>query len=335
MFWWISHFYKTDIISFSNDSSNRIEKKSLKLKFESQPKLKSSLSQGLARVENVPRGLFRYGGSTTWALIRNKTEQEIRAAFPQYELRYTDPVKGSPGTGVGIKMLLNNELDFSQTSRSIKEKEYEQAQQKGFTLTEIPVAIDGIAVVVHPDIDIPGLTIDQLKKIYSGKIVNWKDLGGPNLKITPLSKQNEGGTVEFFVQNILQKEKFGNNVQKVKTTTEALRKIAENRGGIYYASAPKIVKQCSVKPLPIARVGRKFVPPYKKPLVLPSQCPRKRNELNIAAFKSDEYPMTRRLFVVVKKNGQLEEKAGMAYVNFMLTEEVQKSISDAGFVRIR
>ncbi len=324
VFWLISHFYKTDAINFSSNSNKKREKE-----------VNVSLNNGFSRVQNVPSGSFRYGGSTTWASIRNKTEQAIKISFPQYELRYTSPTNGLAGSGVGIKMLLNNELDFSQTSRSLKDKEYEKAQQKGFTLTEIPIAIDGIAVAVHPDLDIPGLTIDELKQIYSGKITNWKELGGPNLKIIPYSKLNEGGTVEFFVTNILQKERFGRNVQKVRTTTEALRKLAKNIGGIYYASAPKIVKQCAVKPLPIARDDKEFVAPYKKPLVLPYQCPKKRNQLNIAAFKSDEYPMTRRLFVVVKKNGQLEEQAGMTYVKFMLTEEGQKSITKAGFVRIR
>ena len=282
----------------------------------------------------MPSGLFHYGGSTTWAPIRAKTERAIENAFPRFNLRYTHPSKGTSDTAVGIQMLLNNQLAFSQTSRSLREEEYEQAQLRGFTLTEIPVAIDGIAVAVHPDLNILGLTIDNLKSIYSGKITNWKEFGGPDLKIIPYSKQNEGGTVEFFVKNILQKEKFGDNIQTVKTTTEALAKIAQNPGSIYYASAPKIVRQCAIKPLPIGR-DEKFVAPYKEPLIPPSQCPKKRNQLNTAAFRSDEYPMTRRLFVVVKKNGQLEEQAGIAYAEFMLTQAGQKSISEAGFVRIR
>ena len=231
-------------------------------------------------------------------------------------------------------MLLDNELAFSQTSRSLREEEYEQAQLRGFTLTEIPVAIDGIAVAVHPNLNILGLTIDNLKNIYLGKITNWKELGGPDLKIIPYSQKNEGGNVEFFANNILQKEKFGDNIQVVETTTEALGKVAQNLGGIYYASAPKIVRQCAIKPLPIGR-DDKFVAPYKEPLIPPAQCPNKRNQLNTAAFRSDEYPMTRRLFVVVKKNGQVEEQAGIAYAELMLTQVGQKSISEAGFVRIR
>ncbi|KST63060.1 PstS family phosphate ABC transporter substrate-binding protein [Mastigocoleus testarum] len=324
VFWWKSHFYNTGFVNFGKNPSSKQKQKS-----------PPSLAQKFTQVKNVPAGSFSYGGSTTWASIRNRTEQSLARVFPEYELIYINPERGSPDSAVGIEMLLNNELDFSQTSRSIKEEEHKKAEIKGFTLTEIPIAIDGIAVAVHPKMNIPGLKLDELKKIYSGEITNWKDLGGPNLKITPYSKQNEGGTVEFFLKNVLHKEKFGKNIQIVKSTTEALRRIISNRGGIYYASAPKIVTQCGVKPLPIARVGEKFVPPYKKPLVLPYECPIQRNQLNVEAFKSDEYPMTRRLFVVVKKNGQIEEEAGMAYANLMLTEEGQQLISEAGFVRIR
>lgn len=328
VFWWKAHFYNIDLSSFfdNNLSKNREQ---------NSQKPKSWGSQGLAQTSNVPSGLFRYGGSTTWAPIRVKTEPAIETAFPYFDLRYVDPSKGTPDSAVGIQMLLKNELAFSQTSRSLKEKEYEQAEVRGFTLTEIPVAIDGIAVIVHPDLNIPGLTIDNLKNIYSGRITNWKEFGGPDLKIVPYSKKNTGGTVEFFIKNVLQKEKFGKNIQGVKTTTEALRKVGHNRGGIFYASAPKVVRQCGVRPLPIRRVGEELVAPYKEPYIPPSQCPKKRNQLNITAFRSDEYPMTRRLFVVVKKNGQLEDQAGMAYAKLMLSEAGQQAISEAGFVRIR
>ncbi|MDY6899574.1 MAG: substrate-binding domain-containing protein, partial [Cyanobacteriota bacterium] len=198
-----------------------------------------------------------------------------------------------------------------------------------------PVAIDGIAIAVNPNLNIPGLTLTQLKDIYTGKITNWQQVGGENQAIVPYSKISEGGTVEFFVNNILEKEEFGQNVEQISTTTEGLRKVNQNRGGIYYASAPEVVGQCGIKPLAIGRTESTLVSPYKEPYVPPSECPQKRNQLNVDAFRSDEYPMTRRLFVVVKKNGQVDEQAGVAYANLLLAEEGQKLISKAGFVRIR
>lgn len=301
---------------------------------QSQPNLQST-DETFGSVRKVPSGLFSYGGSTTWAPIRKEADSQIKTALPKFQLRYTNPITGAPGSGVGIKMLLNNQLAFSQSSRPVKDKEYQQAQQRGFKLEEIPVAIDGIAIAVNPNLNIPGLTLAQLKDIYTGKITNWQEVGGKNLPITPYSKVSEGGTVEFFVNNVLQKEEFGKNVQEISTTTEGLREVAQNLGGIYYASAPEVVGQCAIKPLPIGRTANKLVPPYKQPYVQPSDCPQQRNQLNINAFTSDEYPMTRRLFVVVKKNGQIDEQAGVIYAKLLLTDQGQKLISEAGFVRIR
>lgn len=298
--------------------------------------IKQPQTNTLIQVANVPSGLFSYGGSTTWAPIRREVDTEIQKLWPQFQLRYTDPITDAPGSGSGIKMLLNNQLAFSQSSRAIKDEEFKHAQQRGFTLKEIPVAIDGIALAVHPNLAVRGLTIAQLKDIYTGKVTNWQQLGGPNLKITPYSRrQQEGGTVEFFDENILSGEKFGANVQFISTTTQALKEVARNPESIYYASAPEVIGQCSVKPLPLGRSTDKLVPPYQEPFVPLQECPHKRNQLNAAAFKSGEYPITRRLFVIVKQNNQNDQQAGEAYANLLLTSQGQELISKAGFVRIK
>jgi phosphate transport system substrate-binding protein len=233
-------------------------------------------------------------------------------------------------------MLLDNQLAFSQSSRPLKAQEYQQAAQRGFALKEIPVAIDGIAVAVHPSLKLGGLTLAQLKGIYTGKMTNWQQVGGPNLPIVAYSRRlEEGGTIEFFWENILEKENFGQGVQFIPTTTQALRQVAANPGGIYYASAPEVVPQCGVKPLPLERKTREWVAPYQAPLVPPAECPARRNQLNQSAFRSGEYPITRRLFVIVKENGQADEQAGMAYSNLLLTAQGQELIVRAGFVRLR
>ena len=320
VYWWLARSYGIRLGSSTNN--------------QSQANLQSG-EETFKSVKDIPSGLFSYGGSTTWAPIRKEADAAIKTALPKFQLRYTNPTTGAPGSGTGIKMLLTNQLAFSQSSRSVKDKEYQQAQQRGFKLEEIPVAIDGIAIAVNPNLNIPGLTLTQLRDIYTGIITNWQEVGGENKKIVPFSKMSEGGTVEFFVNNILEKEEFGQNVEKITTTTEGLRKVAQNKGGIYYASAPEVVGQCGIKPLPIGRTQSNLIPPYKEPYIPPSDCPQKRNQLNVDAFRSDEYPMTRRLFVVVKRNDRIDEEAGVAYANLLLTDEGQKLMSKAGFVRIR
>jgi len=74
---------------------------------------------------------------------------------------------------------------------------------------------------------------------------------------------------------------------------------------------------------------------YQEPFVPLSQCPSKRNQLNSRAFQSKQYPITRSLFVVVKQNGQVEQQAGVAYANFLLSNQGQELINQSGFVKIR
>lgn len=301
-------------------------------------KLKQSKSncESFAQGQNIPTGLFNYGGSTTWAPIRRDVDPVIQSICPQFRLRYTEHPTRTPGSGTGIEMLLENQLDFSQSSRSINDEEQQLAQQKGFKLKEIPVAIDGIAIAVNPELNVPGITVDQLRQIYTGQITNWNQVGGPGLKITPYSRGKEdGGTVEFFIDNVLEKKDFGNNVERVYSTTEALRKVTETPGGIYYASAPEVVGQCKVNPLPLINKSNQRVPPYKLPFIPPAQCPNQRNQLNASALQSGQYPITRKLFVIVKQNNGIEQQAGEAYANWLLTAEAQQLLEKAGFVRIR
>jgi phosphate transport system substrate-binding protein len=287
-------------------------------------------------VTNVPNGLFSNGGSTTWAVIRAKVNQPITKAWPKFQMRYTDPPTGSPGSGQGIKMLLQDQLSFAESSRSLTIEEYQNAVERGFKLKQVPVAIDGLAIAVNPDLNLKGITLNQLKEIYTGKITNWRQLGGPNLPITPYSRPPEtGGTLDFFQENILQAQPLAKQIQFVRDTTEGLRNVGKNRGGIYYASASAVVPQCSVKAIPLGRTLTTLVSAYQNPSIPASQCPSKRNQINHTDFKTGKYPITRRLFVIIKENGQLDEQAGNAYANLLLTNEGQDLIQQAGFVKIR
>ncbi|MHC5833530.1 MAG: substrate-binding domain-containing protein, partial [Nostoc sp.] len=89
----------------------------------------------------------------------------------------------------GIRMLLDGKLDFAQSSRSLTDQEQAIAKERGFTLEQRQVGMDGIAVVVNPSLNVSGLTVEQLQQIYLGQITNWNQVGGPNLPITPLSQR--------------------------------------------------------------------------------------------------------------------------------------------------
>lgn len=128
---------------------------------------------------------------------------------------------------------------------------------------------------------------------------------------------------------------FGSQVELASTTTQALQKLAGSPGGIYCAFAPEVVPQCSIRPLPLGRKQGQYTAPYQETFVLPNECSGKRNNLNIEAFQSGKYPITRNLFVVVKQTGQIEQQAGVADANLLLTEQGQEMITQAGIVKIR
>ncbi|MCY7322510.1 MAG: PstS family phosphate ABC transporter substrate-binding protein, partial [Phormidesmis sp. CAN_BIN36] len=292
-----------------------------------------STYRSLAEVPNVPQGLFNYGGSTTFAPLRSPTiVTTLSQAHPQFQVRYTEPTTGKPGSGKGIEMLIGGQLSFAQSSRSLKDEEYAQAKNRGFALEEVAVALDGIALYVNPQLinqGVKGLTLAQVRDIFTGKINNWQAVGGPNLAITPVSRNLQaGGTVDFFYENVMEKQPLGANVKEVRDTTEAVRQVARVPGGIGYATAAEVTNQQTIRLVAIAKEegSQAFVSPCAD-----ATCA----AINEKGFADSSYPITRRLFVIIKRDGRLDEQAGVAYANMLLSDEGQKLSEQAGFVPIR
>lgn len=286
------------------------------------------LYRTLAEVPNVPTGIIRYGGSTSFAPLR---KPEIVALIvkdhPGFELTSTQPPPGTKaGSGSGIKMLIEGQLSFSESSRPVNDEDFDSARKRNLTLEQQPVAIDGIAFYVNRDLAIPGLTVSEIKDIYTGRITNWSQVGGPAIEITPLSRDpNDGGTPDYFKKEVLKEEAFAPSVKPYAIdTTTTIRKVAQTPGGIGYATASEVCNQKTIKPLPIAKEANQgFVSPCVGEVV------------NKTDFAKDIYPLTRRLFVVIKRDRTLDEQAGVAYVNLLLSDEGQKLVDQAGLVPIR
>ncbi|WP_299410257.1 PstS family phosphate ABC transporter substrate-binding protein [Acaryochloris sp. IP29b_bin.148] len=286
-----------------------------------------------AEVSDVPNGLYNYGGSATWALIRPQVEAAIADTYPNLQLRYVETVKGTPGSGQGIKMLLDGKIDFTQSTRPLQDEEYAMAKERGFKLTQHTIGMDGIAVVVHPSLDLPGLTLSQLQQIYLGKISNWQELGGPDRDIVPFSRQSgDSGTADYFQDSVLKNAPFSDKVVPIYSTTDALRQLNRATGGIYFASAAEVLYQCIGKPIPLGLSADQLISPQQD---TPTQnCPSIRNQPNLAAFRDGSYPITRPLYVIVKENRDREQLIGEAYTDMMLSEQGQQLLEQAGFVRI-
>ncbi|MDF5737117.1 MULTISPECIES: PstS family phosphate ABC transporter substrate-binding protein [unclassified Nostoc] len=327
LLWWL---LKPNLLSGNNVNSSSNQN------LNAGSKNASTNASTFQTVADVPTASFNYGGSTAWASIRQLVDSQIQSDRPELQLRYIDPVNGSPGSSSGIRMLLDGKLDFAQSSRPLTDEEQAIAKERGFTLEQRQVGMDGIAVVVNPSLNVPGLTVEQLQQIYLGKITNWDQIGGPNLPITPLSQRPEDADTLIFPSNSdLKGQALSSNVQYVYSTTEAVRQLSKTPGGVYYASARSVLPQCSVKALPLGRTSNQLIPPYREPLVSPEQCLRQRNQLNTQAIKNGSYPIIANLFVIIKQNKGREQQIGDAYAKLLLTDQGQKAIVQAGFVGVR
>jgi ABC-type phosphate transport system substrate-binding protein len=289
-------------------------------------------------IATFPQGIWQYGGSTTWNPIREQIDNKVKKEHPDFKLIYTLHSTLPPGSGSGIKMLLDGQISFVQSSRPLKDKEYEIAFQRGIVLQQIPIAIDGIAIAVNLNINIPGITIRQLKDIYTGKITNWSQLGGTDLDIIPYARSSQSGTTEFFRDNVLGTEQFSDRVIFIEDSKQAFKKISnvESAGGIYITSAAEAIGHCEVKALSLSRYFRdKYVSLYQSAGKSLEDCYKSPNKINFDAFFNGSYPLARRLFIIINRNGQEDEKVGETYTKFLLTNEGQKLIKKAGFIPLR
>jgi serine/threonine protein kinase len=302
------------------------------------------------QIKDVPTGTFKFGGSTTWATTRQPNiaiDSIIKGAFTGYNIEYID--NNSPsvnirsistgkcdkktGSNTGICWLIQGDLDFAQSSVSLSKSKYADVAAANH-LTEEAVAYDALTIVVNRELNVPGLTIDQLRGIYTGKITNWSQVNGPNLPITPFSLGESSGTFSSFKDLVLQP---GEQLKAtfVGTNSEGLQKIKGGKSGIYYGSAKEvIVDSCLTQPVPIGKTVNTFKP-YQEPLQPLSACLKgERNKINPEVIKNQTYPLTRKIYVVIKADGSDRQKAGEAYAKLLKTKQGQELLERAGFVRI-
>ncbi len=138
------------------------------------------------------------------------------------------------GSGTGIAALLNGTTDICAASREIKPKELELAHQKNITPINHVVAMDGIAVVVNPDNPIDSLSLEQLKKIFTGAYTNWSQVNGPDQPILVLSRESSSGTYVFFQEHVMKKEDYTSEARLMPATSSIIQATEEDNWAIGY-----------------------------------------------------------------------------------------------------
>jgi len=216
------------------------------------------------------------------------------------------------GSGVGIAALINGGTDICEASRPMKTVEKEQVRARhGKEVQEIPVALDGLAIYVSESNPIQALTEPQLKSIYTGKIVNWRELGGKDAKIVAYGRENSSGTYQFFKEHVLGNEDFAREVQTLPGTGAIVNAVSKDPssigyGGIAYASGIRVV--------PVRKDDHSEA-------VKPS----------LATVKSNQYPLSRNLFFYTIGVPLGDVKA---FVDWVLGPEGQKLCEAVGYYPI-
>jgi phosphate transport system substrate-binding protein len=217
------------------------------------------------------------------------------------------------GSGVGISALIEGTTDIAQSSREIKLDEEKKVEAKGSKLAEVIVAYDALAVVVNPSNKVTNLTREQLEGIFTGKITNWKEVGGADMKIVPYSRETSSGTYEFFKEEVLKKKDYVAGILSMPATGAIVQSISQTPGAIGYIGLAYLDKK--VKAVKVSYDGGKtFVEP------------------SIANAKNNTYPIVRPLIYYYTEN---KASAVKPFVDYVLSKEGQDIVNKIGFITVK
>jgi len=244
-------------------------------------------------------------GSDTMVILAQKWAEVYMGQKPSLKIQVT-----GGGSGTGFSALQNQQTDLCNASRKIKATEIATCVKAfGKRPTEYKVALDGLSVYVNGENKVKELTIDQLEQIFTGKIRNWKEVGGADLAITVYSRENSSGTYEFFKEHVLKGKDFAASAQTMPGTAAVLQAVAKDPKGIGYGGA---AYGAGAKHLAI-----------KKDDTSPAIEP---NEETVVGGK---YPISRYLFIYV--NSALDKGDIAAYLNWIRSDDGQKIVKDVGY----
>jgi phosphate transport system substrate-binding protein len=153
-----------------------------------------------AQAASASQAVLQNKGSDTMVNLALAWAEAYRQVNPDLLIAVT-----GGGSGTGIASLINGTVDIANVSRQIKPDEIAAAEANGIEPIEYVVAIDALAVVVHPSNPIDKLTIDQLSDLFTGKFTNWKELGGADAPIVLLSRETNSGTHVYFLEEVVRK----------------------------------------------------------------------------------------------------------------------------------
>ena len=242
---------------------------------------------------------FVIKGSTTVLPIAQGTLEAFMKKNPDVQISLS-----GGGSGEGIKALIDKTADIADSSREIKKEEIELAKTKNVNPVANVIANDAIVPIVHPKNKVKNLSIDQLSQIYQGKITNWKEVGGDDLKIVVISRDSSSGTFESWDHFVMKKAKVAPQAQMLASSGAVVTAVTKNRYAIAYVGIGYVNK--SVKPLQVNGITA-----------------------SVETALSKEYPMSRELYMYTDGDATGDVAK---YIAFVKSPEGQKIVVKEGFV---
>jgi len=273
-----------------------------------------SRNDAAKQAQNETKTSIQIKGSDTMVNLVQAWAEAFMKKNSQKQLAVT-----GGGSGTGISALISSTCDICMSSRNIKDKEIELSKQKGVNPNEIKVALDGLAVVVHPSNQIGKLTRDQLADIFTSKVVNWKELGGKDARIVILSREVTSGTHVYFKEHILRKgnangtEEFASSALMLPSSQAIADEVANNPDAIGY-------------------YGMGYISPKQKAIAVALNANSEYETPTLENVVSGKYPISRPLLFYT--NG---EPKGLVkeFVDFTLSPEGQDIVKKMDFVPIK
>lgn len=243
-------------------------------------------------------------GSDTMVILGQRWAETYMKENPGASIQVT-----GGGSGTGIAALINGATDICEASRPMKDKEKEMVRSRhGRDVEEIPVALDGVTVYVNQVNPIQSLTKDEIKGIYTGRITNWRQLGGRDERIVAYSRENNSGTYIFFKEHVLDNEDYAREVQTLPGTAAVVNAVSKDPasigyGGVAYASG---IREVPIRPQDSGEP------------VLPT----------LETVRSGRYPLSRNLFfyTIGKPAGAVKD-----FIDWVLGPEGQKICQTVGY----
>jgi phosphate transport system substrate-binding protein len=247
------------------------------------------------------------GSDTCLPLIQKESEN-----FMKKNANTSIMVTGG-GSGVGLGALITGTTDVAMASRKMKLDEKLKMQDAAKAFKEKIFANDALSVVVNPSSKVSQLTREQLEGIFTGKIKNWKEVGGDDMPFVLYSRETSSGTYEFFKEHVLGGKNFASSALLMPATGAIIQSVSQTKGAIGYVGLAYVDK--SVKALKVSYdKGKTYVSP------------------SIENAKNKSYPITRPLYIYYLNT---VEKTVTPFIDYILSAEGQKTVETEGYVPLK